>query len=85
MTRALSGRVAVVTGVTAGTGRILARRLPDAGASVLGCARDEQRLEAVAAELPGLVTRCGGRSSGSDGSTSSSTTPGSAISGRWST
>jgi short-subunit dehydrogenase len=59
MTRALSGRVAVVTGVTAGIGRALARRLVAAGASVLGCARDEQRLETVAAELPGLDTmRC---------------------------
>jgi NAD(P)-dependent dehydrogenase (short-subunit alcohol dehydrogenase family) len=55
MTRALAGRVAVVTGVTAGIGRAVARELLEAGASVVGCARDGERLGLVAAELPGLV------------------------------
>jgi NADP-dependent 3-hydroxy acid dehydrogenase YdfG len=59
VSRSLSGRVALVTGVTAGIGRALAVRLLDAGATVVGCARDAERLRAVAAELPGLVpVRC---------------------------
>jgi NAD(P)-dependent dehydrogenase (short-subunit alcohol dehydrogenase family) len=55
MTRTLAGRVAVVTGVTAGIGRVVARDLLDAGAAVVGCARDGKRLGLVEAELPGLV------------------------------
>src|SRR5829696_6123563 len=55
MTRTLTGRVAVVTGVTSGIGRVLARDLLAAGAAVVGCARDGQRLDVVAAELPGLI------------------------------
>jgi short-subunit dehydrogenase len=65
MTRTLAGRVAVVTGVTAGIGRVVARDLLDAGAAVVGCARDEQRLDLVAAELSGLIAvRCDLRESG---------------------
>ena len=57
--RTLGGRVVLVTGVTAGIGRCLARDLVAAGATVVGCARDAERLAAVAAEVPGLVTvRC---------------------------
>jgi NAD(P)-dependent dehydrogenase (short-subunit alcohol dehydrogenase family) len=57
--RTLTGRVAVVTGVTSGIGRVLARDLFAAGAAVVGCARDGQRLDVVAAELPGLIAvRC---------------------------
>ena len=64
MTRALADRVAVVTGVTAGIGRVVVRDLLTAGAAVVGCARDRQRLDLVAAELPGLVTvRCDARES----------------------
>ena len=64
MTRALTGRVAVVTGVTAGIGRAVARDLLSAGAAVVGCARDGERLELVAAKLPGLVAvRCDVRES----------------------
>ena len=65
MTRALAGRVAVVTGVTAGIGRVVARDLLGAGTAVVGCARDGQRLDLVAAGLPGLVAvRCDLRESG---------------------
>jgi short-subunit dehydrogenase len=55
MARTLAGRVAVVTGVTAGIGRCLARDLLAEGATVVGCARDAERLEVVAGKLPGLV------------------------------
>ena len=49
----------VVTGVTAGIGRALAARLLAAGATVVGCARDVDRLQTVHDELPGLVpVRC---------------------------
>jgi short-subunit dehydrogenase len=48
--------VALVTGVTSGIGRCLARDLVADGATVVGCARDVERLAVVAAELPGLVT-----------------------------
>jgi short-subunit dehydrogenase len=57
--RTLRGRVALVTGVTAGIGRCIARDLLEAEVRVIGCSRDGERLAAAAAELPGLVTlRC---------------------------
>jgi short-subunit dehydrogenase len=66
--RSLSGRIAVVTGVTAGIGRASAARLLAAGATVVGCARDEQRLAHVAGELPGLqVVPCDVRDGGQRG------------------
>lgn len=52
--RLLAGRIALVTGVTAGIGRATAARLLAAGATVVGCARDGDRLQAVAREHPGL-------------------------------
>lgn len=55
MSRALSGRTALVTGVTSGIGRATAETLLDAGMRVVGCARDAHRLEIVAKELDGLV------------------------------
>ena len=53
--RSPAGRIVVVTGVTAGIGRAVARRLLAAGATVVGCARDSGRLDRVACQLPGLV------------------------------
>jgi NAD(P)-dependent dehydrogenase (short-subunit alcohol dehydrogenase family) len=55
MTRDLPGRTALVTGVTSGIGRATAEHLLAAGLRVAGCARDAERLQVVAGELPGLV------------------------------
>lgn len=55
MTRVLAGRTALVTGVTSGIGRATAAQLLGSGMTVVGCARDEERLRLVARELDGLV------------------------------
>jgi NAD(P)-dependent dehydrogenase (short-subunit alcohol dehydrogenase family) len=50
----LTGKVAVVTGGSAGIGLAIARGLAAEGAHVALCARDEDRLRSAAAELPGV-------------------------------
>ncbi len=47
----LSGRVAVVTGASAGIGRVMAGALADAGAAVVLVARRAAKLESAAAEI----------------------------------
>lgn len=51
----LTGRVAIVTGASSGLGEGFARTLAEAGATVHAAARRIDRLEALAAEVPGIV------------------------------
>ena len=51
------GRVIIVTGASAGIGRATAERLARGGATVVGCARDLERLKEVAAKNPGIEPR----------------------------
>jgi len=55
--RTVDGQVVLVTGVTSGIGRAVAERLAGAGARIAGCARDADRLAAVAAAEPGWDLR----------------------------
>ena len=54
---AQTGRVAMITGASAGIGRALAIRLAEAGWQVALCARREETLRAVAEDNPALAER----------------------------
>lgn len=56
MTRVLEGRAALITGANQGLGLAIAREYVAAGASVLLCARDGERLEAARCELASMVS-----------------------------
>jgi NAD(P)-dependent dehydrogenase (short-subunit alcohol dehydrogenase family) len=57
--KALTGRVALVTGASSGVGRAFAKALADAGASVFLVARREEKLREAVAE----ITQSGGEAS----------------------
>lgn len=54
----MNSRSIIIAGVTGGIGSELARRLHAAGWRVAGTARGRERLDALEAELPGLVGLC---------------------------
>lgn len=51
----LEGRVAIVTGASSGIGSAPARLFAERGARLVLAARQAQRLEALASELPGAI------------------------------
>lgn len=55
---AMQGRVVVVTGASSGIGRATAERFVRAGATVVGCSRDAQRLQAAGTDVGMSVVRC---------------------------
>ena len=50
----LTGKVAVITGGSAGIGRAIAHGLAAEGTHLVLCARDEKRLREVASEIEGV-------------------------------
>lgn len=50
----LTGKVAVITGGSAGIGLAIAHGLAAEGTDLVLCGRDEDRLRSAAAELPGV-------------------------------
>jgi NAD(P)-dependent dehydrogenase (short-subunit alcohol dehydrogenase family) len=58
LSRELTGRVAVVTGASSGIGLAAVRRLAAAGARIVLVARDQTRLNAVAADVAGDCVSC---------------------------
>jgi NAD(P)-dependent dehydrogenase (short-subunit alcohol dehydrogenase family) len=58
----LAGKTAIVTGSTGGIGLAIARGLADAGATVVVCGRDQERVDAALASL--RDTRAGGLARG---------------------
>lgn len=54
----LQGRAAIISGATGGLGRVLARRLTDAGSSLVLLGTDASRLDALASELVLPAARC---------------------------
>lgn len=53
----VEGRVIIVTGASSGIGRATAERLARGGATVVGCARDLDRMQEVADKTPGIEPR----------------------------
>lgn len=58
----LSGKTAIVTGSTGGIGLAIARGLADAGATVVICGREQERVDAALAQL--RTTRAGSQARG---------------------
>ena len=54
-TPALEGRTVLIAGATSASGRTVARALLDAGAKVVVVGSDEGRIEALEAEMPGVI------------------------------